>query len=212
MSYTATGGCLEPARRRCADGELLVLLVFATHVNQADVEAGRPWISWPKQETIAAEAGISDRTVRRRIAALVECGDLKDTGVTVGRGARKYQITIAGAPGGPESLPDTGQPCPTDRTTLSDRPEDLGRAGRTALAEEPEGNRKPEPETEPATREWVSRLRRKEREDTLSGLEDDYRKAPKETTLRAIESLELEVLAERLGIPDVVVVDGGDHR
>jgi hypothetical protein len=167
VSYTVFEACLEPDRRSCAPADLPVLLALAAAVNQKDAERGWDWVAWPSQARIAFQLGIGERQVRRRLANLKAAGDIRETGEIVGRGIRKYEITLAPPRsdrtgveteedrsdpttldqmdrGGVESVMppnETGPSVPVDRSDLTARPDHMDRPTGPNGPTEPEENR-----------------------------------------------------------------------
>lgn len=89
-------GSLSPAAR-------VVIRVIADHVNADGGDA------WPSQDRIAAQAGYSDRTVRRAIAELSGIGAVVILRVNrglIGRGGITNRYRIASPPTGPRFSPD----------------------------------------------------------------------------------------------------------
>jgi hypothetical protein len=121
VSYTVFEACLDPERRSCAPGDLSVLLALAAAVNQKDVERGWDWVAWPSQARIAYELGIGERQVRRRLANLKAAGDIRETGEIVGRGIRKYEITVGPRARRPSPPPSPPRSEPSGVETEEDR-------------------------------------------------------------------------------------------
>jgi hypothetical protein len=142
MSYTAAETLLDPANRRCEASELSVLLALALHVNQKDAERGWPWLAWPSQALLAAEVGLSDRQLRRKLGVLKSVCDIRENGEIKGRGIRVYElikpehrsdltrVDISDREGSdPTTLDDsdTGQIRPPDRSDPTTTPDIFGR-------------------------------------------------------------------------------------
>lgn len=128
-----------------SDAELASRLVLLAIANHADAH-GRN--AWPSQATIAAEAHVSERTVRRCIDALVDLGELEVkqyAGGTNGRGRTNYYelpLFWATLPADKLSGVETGQTRTSAPQTRTSAPQT-----RTPVADEPSL----EPSEEPST-------------------------------------------------------------
>lgn len=119
----------------------LVLLAIANHCDASGRNA------WPAQETIATEARVSDRTVRRCVDVLVEMGELTvkvHGGKVSGQGRTNYyelprfietrgqQDDLSGS-----EQPDTAPADHADNRSSTPEQPDISESNRTPVSDEP---------------------------------------------------------------------------
>jgi hypothetical protein len=107
----------------------LVLLALASHARDDGSSA------FPSQATLASEAGLTVRQVRRCLKELERGGAITRTGITA-QGVVIWRVNMSGdklsAPGhsrqeGRTSAAKNGRKCPTNRKNLYNRQGDLSR-------------------------------------------------------------------------------------
>jgi hypothetical protein len=186
VSYTVFEACLDPERRSCAPADVAVLLALAAAVNQKDTERGWAWEAWPSQARLAHQLGIGERQVRRRLSNLKAAGDIRETGEIVGRGIRKYEITLGpprsdrstldhmdrgqATPGGLPDEDHPGQIGPVDRSDPTTRPDHMDRDPGLYGPTEPEENRNENQEENQEVARAEARDRKPPVNDFVSGL------------------------------------------